>query len=191
MSSSTLLSNRRFNKLEVNKLEVNKLKYNSIDTTPTPFAGKHYRGYLPYVSIYIHYVFNENGDGYTLFGGGPTLDVANQLVPELKIFLIPGYNKRYMSDMQYNDATIWALERYIQSGMEFNEDYTELDVSSKIGGPRFALPNSNSPFVPLYLYAENPVSESFMKDAIDTYKFLLEDPLTYNPSISPILYLQN
>ena len=39
MSSSTLLSNSRFNKLEVNKLEVNKLKYNSIDTTPTPFAG--------------------------------------------------------------------------------------------------------------------------------------------------------
>ena len=75
--------------------------------------------------------------------------------------------------------------------MEFNGDYTELNVSSKIGGPRFALPNSNSPFVPLYLNAENPLSESFLKDAIDTYKFLLEDFVTYNPSISPILYLQN
>ena len=90
--------------------------------------------------------------------------------------------------MQYNDSTIWPIERYIQSGMEFNGDYTELNVSSKIGGPRFALPNSNSPFVPLYLNAENPLSESFLKDAIDTYKFLLEDFVTYNPSISPLIF---
>lgn len=165
--------------------------HNCNDTTPTPFANKHYRGYLPYESLYIHFVFNENGDGYVLYGGGSTLDDANKLIPELKIFLIPGYDKRYMSHMQYNDATIWQIERYIQTGMEFNEDYTTLNISSTIGGPKIGLPNSSSSFVSLYLNAENPLSESFMRDAIDKHKFLLEDPYTFNPNIYPFLYLQN
>jgi len=190
MSSASLLDNRRFNKFEVNKLEVNSIKVNQ--ENPPPFANKVYELYIPQFQISLFYKFNEAGDGYFPMVGATIETAIKFFTPEVKITKMVGTDRTYASTLQqYTVEESAELTKYLQSGMEFNADYTSVNINGKVGGPgggRVGLRSTNTFLFGTYIAAG--VDQDWLTTAVEEYTMLLEDTLYYL-TIDPILILQN
>ena len=123
-------------------------KFNFTKKNKKKFAGQKYELTAPNckhknedcVPNKWQYAFNKNGTAYDLniVKDGQTFTV----VPNIEILRSNKDTNLYFSPMIYPKNKN-LIERYVQTGMKFNKDYTKVNVGYNIGGPffQFALDN--------------------------------------------------
>jgi hypothetical protein len=176
LSNNQYLDRAEFNRLQVNNLLVNNLSTNS--TSTRPFANKTYRLYTKSSldpSGYIQYVFNENGTEYNLEGFITGNNVT--FITNIHIYQSRENSNKYFSHMIFSNNNNDIFSRYCQTGMEFNNDYTQINFGREVGGSLFQY-NSNSPLAAFAHIVYPPEQQETVKNMIN-FGFLLEDTEEY------------
>lgn len=137
MSSSIILSSSYSDKSYYNKLLVNDLKTNNllIDKNKV-LSNKLYEIVAPTGDKY-QYKFSDDGQYYDLI-----LVKSNQVdqyvLSNIKIVEDINSPRTYFSKMTYqNQPGEQLILKYVMTGMQFNEDYTEINTDKSVGGPYF------------------------------------------------------
>ena len=177
LSNNKYLDRAKFNRLQVNNLLVNDLSTNSTNST-SPFANKTYRLYTKNSldpTGYIQYVFNENGTLYNLEGfiqGNKVTFITNILIYQSR-----ENSNKYFSPMIFSNNNNDIFSRYCQTGMEFNNDYTQINFGREIGGSLFQY-NLNSSLTP-FAHIVYPLEQQETVKNMINFGFMLEDTEEY------------
>ena len=178
LSNNKYLNKAQFNKLQVNELLTNELNNYSDKINTVPFANKTYRLYTKSnldPNGYIQYVFNEDGTKYNL--EGLILNNIITFISDIHIYESKENPKKYFSNMIFSNNNNDVFSRYCQTGMEFNNDYTQIDFSKEVGGSLFQynLNNSLSQFAEIVYPSDQ---QETIKNMIN-FQFMLEDTNQY------------
>jgi len=180
MSSFSLLNSSYKNKSVYNNLEVNNLQINETSLIKNvPFAGKLYEMVAPTGDKY-QYKFSMNGSYYDLLIVTSSGE-SSVAFPYVKIIETENNSRTYFSKMTYQ--TLPNLEsqiilRYVMTGMQFNEDYTEVNTAKSIGGPYFE-------YNPLFL---NILVDGYNKENQELATSMIkEGKLIFVPDMFPTL----
>lgn len=187
-SSSKLLHNEMRDRVAYNRAQINALRVNNLSTLTisevSPFANKIFRATEPSGQAYTDYIFNEKSEltvktKIAAFGDKESVWIRN-----LKLTPSPSRERTYISGLTDGEPDTVAL-RYVMTGLQFNEDYTVIDVTLEVGGPMW-ITNRNNELAPFLVFGYPENIRSTVRSIIEN-----ELPLNTNPAVKTPFILLN
>ena len=161
----------------------------SASTTNPQLANKIFRNNtysFNSIPASISYRFNATGTAYDVYVAVGLTNAASENQVYYPMYVSPTQSNplKYVGELR-NDIHASGIISYQQSGMLFNANYTELNISSNIGGPLLKLSVAGGQgFLPT-IPAED---QSWWTECINK-GFYAKDPAAYISEV--ILYLAN
>lgn len=187
-ASGRLLHNEMRDRVSYNRAQINALRANELlipNAVPvSPFANKRYRATEPSGQAYTDYIFNEKSELTVKTTISVLGDKENIWIRNLKLVPCPDRPRTYISPWTDGDPDTVAL-KYVMTGLQFNEDYTVIDVTLNVGGPIWVT-NKNNELASFLVFGYPQNLRSTVQSIIDN-----ELPLNTNPAIKTLFFLQN
>lgn len=184
-SSSKILDNSIRDRVSYNRAQINALKVNQLSIqTPnhlSKFANKRYRATAPSGQTYTDYIFNEKSELTVKTKIGTLGDKESVWIRNLKLTPCPSKDRTYISGLTDGEPDTVAL-RYIMTGLQFNEDYTVIDVSLNVGGPVW-ITNRNNELAQFLVFGYPPDIQPTIRSIIENELMLFTDPSVKTPFI--------
>lgn len=134
----------------------------------------------------VSYRFNSTGTAYDLYidvsSGSVSASSENKQFSNMKVAPLQFNPLKYVGELS-QDPNSATIDYYQQSGMLFNADYTEINLSSSIGGPLIRLKDAGE----LGFLTTIPSADRTWWQQSNEKNFFHKDPYAYLPEVKLLL----